>query len=128
MARKSRHKCDEMLALALARGATVKAAAAASGHSMRTAHRRLDDDEFRRRVRAIKDQMLNRTVGYLSAAGVEAARELRRLAKQSKQDSVKLRACEAIINLGGKLRELSELAERIDALEKANERAPAKTT
>ena len=57
-----------------------------------------------------------------------AARELRRLAKQSKQDSVRLRACEAIINLGGKLREMSELAGRIDALEKANELASKKTT
>ena len=54
MAHNGKLKRDDGLVLALARGLTVRQAAGEAGFGERTAHRRLDDPEFRRRVSVVK--------------------------------------------------------------------------
>jgi len=54
MAHNGKLKPDDTLVLALARGLTVRQAAGEAGFGERTAHRRLADTEFRRRVSVVK--------------------------------------------------------------------------
>jgi hypothetical protein len=56
-------KAEEVLLLALACGATVEGAARQAGLSERSAYRRLADKNFRRRLREMRDDMVQRTVG-----------------------------------------------------------------
>ena len=56
-------------------------------------------------------------VGILTAAGTEAARTLRRLLKAD-SEQVRLAAAKGILELGPKLRESTELTERIEVLER----------
>jgi len=111
---------DDALILALARGLTVRAAAKMSGYSERQAHRKIDDPAFSRRVSEVRGAVMGRAIGILSAAGTEAARTLRKLLA-SETDQVRLAAARSILELGNKLREATELSERIEALERQQE-------
>lgn len=70
---------DVALALHLARGESVAAAAGAAGMSELSAYRRLEDEAFRRRVSELRSEMLDRAVGKLADAATEAAQTLRDL-------------------------------------------------
>ena len=109
-------KGNTSLIAALAGGATVKAAAKSAGLGRRTAYRRLEDPDFRRRVAEARREMLARAVGTLADASTAAAAKLRDLL-DAESETVRLGACRAILELGAKLRESDELAERIAALE-----------
>jgi hypothetical protein len=70
---------DEPLALGLAQGKTVAAAAKAANVSERTAYRRLADPAFRRLVRDLRGEMVSQAVGRLTALSGKALDELERL-------------------------------------------------
>jgi hypothetical protein len=108
---------DDALAAAVAAGTSIKEAARAAGVSERTAYRRQQDPEFRRRVAEIRSSFLSDAVGRLAEASTEAVSTLKALLNAS-SDSVRLSAARAILEFGPKLREHTELAERISALEK----------
>lgn len=117
MPRRSRHDTDEALLLALACGATVESAADKAGISRRTAHRRLADPAFRRRLSALRADMLQRTAGMLTAASLESVKTLLTLQGAANPAAVRLGAAKAILSLGPAYREVSEWEERLLALE-----------
>ena len=116
MAGNGRRKADEALALALAAGQTLRAAAPAAGVSERTAARRWADPAFRRRVAELRGEMVHRALGRMADGMAEAADVLRQLLA-AKSESVRLGAARSLLELGVKLRESVELEERLLALE-----------
>jgi hypothetical protein len=117
MAHRGRKNADDTLALALATGQTLRDAAAAAGVGERTATRRWADPAFRRRVADLRGDMVQRSLGRLSDGMAEAADVLRQLLK-AEADTVKLGAARSLMELGAKLREVVELASKVDELER----------
>ncbi len=117
MADKPRKKMEDALLLALACGATVEAAARQCGLSERTVYRRLHEADFRARLQALQADMVQRTAGALTAAATEGVRTLLDLLKPASPPAVRLGAARAVLELGMKVRDAAELAERIAALE-----------
>jgi uroporphyrinogen-III synthase len=117
MADERGRKAEEALLLALACGATVDGAAHQAGLSERTAYRRLADKNFQRRLREMRADMVQRAAGALTATSAEAVRALLELLKSSSPAAVRLRAARAVIELGCKLRDHVDVAERVKALE-----------
>jgi transposase-like protein len=117
MAANLRKKAEDKLLLALACGATVESAARECGISARTVYRRLTDPRFRRRLQALRGDMVQRTAGTLTAASSEAVRTLLELLKPAVAANTRLGAARAVLESGVKLRELAEFEERLAALE-----------
>ena len=107
----------EELAVKIAGGATVRAAADELGIPERTAYRQSGSPEFKSRVSAIRSEMTSQAVGELSAAASEAVATIRELLASTNEPSVRLNAAKAILNALGPLSELGELRERLAALE-----------
>lgn len=112
----ARRKGDGALLAELAAGADVRTAAKRARVSESTAHRRLNDPAFRRELAAARAAMVDAATGGLAAAATAAVQTLR-LLLDAEGESVRLGAARSIIEMGAKLREVSELAERIAALE-----------
>jgi hypothetical protein len=117
MAQRGRRNADHKLLLAIACGATVESAARQAGVSESTAHRRLEDAEFRKQLQALRADMSQRTAGALTAAATEAVRTLLELQKAPAPPAVRLGAARSILEIGIKLREAANLEERLSALE-----------
>jgi hypothetical protein len=112
-----RKKAEDALLLALACGASVESAARQCQLSERTVYRRLAAPAFQQQLRAVRADMVQRAAGLLTAAALEAVKTLVALQKETVPAAVRLGAARAILELGVKLRETAELAERIAALE-----------
>lgn len=107
----------EILAMHVASGSTIRAAAEAAGCSERQGYRVSSSPEFKARVSEIRSEMTNAAVGELSAAASEAVATIRELLSAENEPSVRLNAAKSILNALGPLSELSELRERLAALE-----------
>ena len=116
MAHRGRQNADESLAVALATGQTLRAAAVTAGIAERTAARRWSDPSFRRRVGDLRGQLVNAAVGKLADGMGDAADMLRKLLAAD-SENVRLGAARSLIELGVKLRESVELEERITEIE-----------
>jgi hypothetical protein len=114
---RGRRGADDRLLQILACGATVAAAAAQAGVSEATAYRRLAEPGFRRRLQALRADMVQRTAGTLTAAANEAVRTLLELLKGAAPPAARLGAARAVLELGMKVRETAELEQRLAALE-----------
>lgn len=119
-----RKSANDKLLMALACGATVEAAAQSAGVSRSTAHRRLKDPAFCRRLRQVRGELTQRTAGMLSGAGGEAVKTLLRLMREVAPPAVQLGAARATIELGMRMREVGELEERVADLEQRLEGKP----
>jgi hypothetical protein len=117
MAQAPRKKSDDSLVLSLASGLTVAAAARQCRLSTRTIYRRLADESFRRRLQEVRADMVQRAAGALSAAATKAVRTLVALQEPSVPPPVRLGAARAVLEIGARLREATELEERLAALE-----------
>jgi len=117
MAGRGRRNADEQLLMGLACGATVDNAARQAGISAATAYRRLADPDFGQRLQKMRGDMVSRTAGTLTAAASEAVRTLLELLKNPTSSAVRLGAARAVLEIGMKLREVSDLEERLSALE-----------
>lgn len=115
--RRGRKQADEALLMALACGATVENAAAKAGICSRTAHRRLKNPEFEKRLDAVRADMLNRTTDMLTASATESVRTLLSLQASTQPPAVRLGAARAILEIGVRYRETNDLAQRLAALE-----------
>ncbi len=111
-----RKRDDGQLVLELARGATIRDAAAATGFSEKTVSRRLETATFRRRVSQARGEMLATASGRM-ADGMAAAADTLRALLLAKSEAIRLGAARALLELGVKLRESVELEARISALE-----------
>lgn len=116
MAGESRSTPVHLVVSALARGLSIKQAAAESGVSERTVARLSVRDDVKKDIRKFRDQMNNRTTGKLSHACIRAVAKLTRLADEG-APAVQLNACKAILEYNVKFVETSELRERIADLE-----------
>lgn len=115
--RRARGTKDDQFLMALACGATVDAAAAKAGLSRRTAYRRLRDPGFRRRLRKMRDEMIERAAGMLGAASLEAVKTLLGLMDAKQPPQVRLGAARAVVDLAMKVRDAEEIQDRLQALE-----------
>ena len=125
MAQNGRRSADETLLLALACGATVETAARQAGISERTAYRRLQDTEFQRKLQALRAEMVQRTSGALTAAGMEFVKTLVALAAPGIPPATRLGAARAGLELGMKVREVADLEQRLAAREQLMTATPA---
>jgi AcrR family transcriptional regulator len=112
-----RKKNEDALLLALACGATVEAAAKQCQLSDRTIYRRLKDADFKARLQAVRNDMVGRSAGLLTAAASEAVRTLLASQKDSAPPAVRLGAARAVLEVGMKLREVVDLQTRMEELE-----------
>jgi hypothetical protein len=117
MPQKGRRSADDVLLLALACGATLEGAARQAGVSESTVRRRVQEPEFRRRLQALRADMVQRTSGALTAAGTTSVQTLLELQKSSSPPATRLGAAKAVLELGMKVRETAELEQRLTALE-----------
>jgi hypothetical protein len=120
--RRGKKLVDDAFLAALACGATVETAAAKAGFSRRTAFRRLQDAAFQKSLAEFKAETVRRSSAALSAAGPEAIKTLLDLQKPPTAPSVRLGAARTILELGMRLREHNDLAERVAALEERSQR------
>src|SRR5262245_55288208 len=118
MPRSVRKGADQALLLALACGATVEHAAHKAGMSQRTAYRRLDDSAFVRQLEQLRAEMVQRTAGMLTGAGMGSVKVLVDLqADVSVPAAVRRRSARDVLELGLKFREAAELEQRLGAVE-----------
>ena len=117
MPHQGRKGADQVLLTALACGATVEAAARQAGVSAATAHRRLRDRDFARRLQATRSDLVRRAAGMLTGAAGEAVKTLLALMRDTAPAAVRLGASRAALEMGMRLREVADLEERLAALE-----------
>lgn len=118
----------ELLALELAGGQTIRAAAAKIGMGESVAYRRwANDPEFRRRVGDLRGEMVARAAGVMADGMSEAATTLRGLLTAI-SESTRLGACRTMLELGVKIRETVELESRLKVIEEqlAQQEPPAR--
>ena len=109
---------QESAALALASGANLDEAARQSGAGMSTIKTWMyTQPAFNQRVNDLRAEMTRQALGKLVENMTSAADTLGYLSRKSKSESIRLRASQAIIELGVKLRDSVELEARIAALE-----------
>jgi hypothetical protein len=118
MSTRGRKGADETLLMALACGATVETAARQAGISRRTAQRRLADPEFQRRLTQTRSDIVKRASAMLTATMLESVKTLMTLQGPSNPPAVRLGAIRSVLEIGMKLREATELEERLAALER----------
>lgn len=106
----------ERMALLLASGWTMKAAAEDTKVGERTAHEWKSDPAFKARVAALRAEILERSVGIMASATSAAAAKLVELLKDD-NPAIRLRAATAILDGAVKLRDHTELDARLLAIE-----------
>jgi AcrR family transcriptional regulator len=114
----ARHGADDALVLAIATGCTREQAAERVGLSAATVYRRLGDPDFRRRVAAVRAELLEQAIGRLVDATTEAADTLRSLLT-AESESVRHAAARTLLEQATKGLETLDLAVRIEQLERA---------
>lgn len=113
-----RSRADDLLAAALAAGATIQEAAELAGVSSRTVDRRLANPEFRARVEEIKGGLVGNITDRLTGQALGAVEVLVELFDNS-IPRIRLQSAKAILDATLKYREANQLEERIRALEQA---------
>ena len=109
---------DRALLQALACGATVEHAARKAGMSERTAYRRLDDPAFRAQLDQLRADMVERTAGLLTGAGMGSVKTLVDLQNDvAVPPGVRRRSARDVLEMGLKFREIAELEQRLAAVE-----------
>lgn len=110
-------KFFELLAVEVAGGASIKAAANVVHCSINTAYHISSDPAFNQRVAAIRSEITSSTVGILTQAATRAAQTLLELLGKENEPPIRLNAAKAVLLQLGPLTELGELRQRIDKLE-----------
>jgi hypothetical protein len=86
-------------------------------NSPAAAYRRLTDAEFVGRIRELRADMRQRMSGALTAAGMGAIKTLLALLEPMAPPAVRLGAARALVDMGHKGHLLTDLEERLAALE-----------
>ncbi len=110
-------KKDVTLALALASGGTITAAAEQAGVSRRTATRKLTDPAFRQLVAQMRADFVAQAVGRLTQNMTRAADGLVAML-DSGDERVRLRVIRALLTLGHRLHDAVDLELRLRNLER----------
>lgn len=108
---------DDVLLMALAKGSTVRSAAEQASISEATAFRRLRNSEFVGELNRVRGELWNAALGKLTEASSRAVERLAKLIDEAESEAVRLSACKAVLELGGKLRDAVEFDQRLNLLE-----------
>jgi hypothetical protein len=106
----------EAVALALASGQTIKAAAAAAQVGEKTARNWMGEPEFAARVGELRAAMLEQAMSRLTRTTTRAAGVLRELL-DSADEKVRLRAAQQVLEQATRLRETVTVEQRLRVLE-----------
>jgi hypothetical protein len=106
----------QRVAVLLASGSSIRAAAAETSTGERTIHGWLDDPAYRAFVASIRDQLLAETIGRLTQSATRAAAVLEALL-DSEPEGIRLRAATSILDAMIRTREHGDLAARVAELE-----------
>jgi hypothetical protein len=118
MPRSVRKGADRALLQALAFGASVEHAARKAGMSERSAYRRLDNPAFLEQLDQLRADMVQRTAGMLTGAGMGSVKVLVDLQGDvSVPASVRRRSARDVLEMGLKFRETAELEQRLAKVE-----------
>src|SRR5262245_8707319 len=117
MARPKKGRANDVLLAALACGASKQAAAQQAGVSVSTVYRRLDDAAFQRQLKEFRADVVERTSAALTAAGLEFVKTLVSVAGSTAPPATCVAAARAGLELGMKVREATDLEQRLAALE-----------
>ena len=112
-------KFIEPLAIAVAGGSSIRAAAAACKCAESTAYHLSCDPSFRLRVHSLRSEATFAAVGQLSVAASRAVSTLCELLDVTNEPSVRLNASKAILVALGPLTDQFEIRQRLDAVERA---------
>jgi hypothetical protein len=112
----NRRNRQEALALALAAGGSIRAAAAKAKVAERTARYWLAEDGFRARVEQLRAAMIERSLGIMANTTTKAAAVLRKLL-ESKCEKTRLAAAKEILTLTLAVRQSVTMESRLQALE-----------
>jgi hypothetical protein len=107
---------QDRVAVLLAAGSSIKDAGTEAGASTRIIYTCLDDPMFERLISRYRSKLIAETLGKLAAIACKAVAALE-VALESDSDSVKVRAADSILSHLVRIREHSELAERLTELE-----------
>jgi hypothetical protein len=110
---------DEKLALAIASGLSIDAAADQIGISRVTAFRRWRDPSIKKRVAELRGEITDQAIGKLVDTLCAAVLTLRRLMVEADTDSVKLKAASQLLETGLKASAIAQLEQRLTELETA---------
>jgi hypothetical protein len=116
---------EEAVLMALMRGKGIRGAAMECGLSPRTIYRRLEDPVFVKRLQTLRAELIGDITGMLQGSSIIAVGTLQDLMGINVPPDVRLRAAKTILELGIKMREVIDLANRLAVLE---ERAALHTT
>ena len=117
MAHDGRHSADDRLLILLASGSTVRDAAQQCDIGETTVWRRMRDATFIGELNRLRGELWNSAMGKLTAASGKAVDRLVTLVDDADSDAVRLSACKSILELGTKLRDSIEFAQRLELLE-----------
>ncbi|MFL5341755.1 MAG: hypothetical protein ACJ8F7_16545 [Gemmataceae bacterium] len=107
---------DVLLAMAVATGTTLAAAAEQGGVCRRTVERRLADPAFRRLVADLRTELISRAVGRMADNMTRAADALAD-ALADADPRLRIRAARALLTLGPRLLNSVDFADRLRDLE-----------
>ncbi|QVL34215.1 transposase family protein [Telmatocola sphagniphila] len=111
-----RREIDDLLALKLGTGSTIKAAAEAAGVSEKTVYRRLKRIHFKQQILGVRHRLLSESTGLLAAQLNKAVLKLSDLV-DSQTETVALAACRALFDASTKMTEMIDFAIRLEILE-----------
>jgi hypothetical protein len=116
---------QDLAALSLARGASAEMAATESGAKLRTIWSWRLLPEFKARVSELRMEMTAQALGKLTDNLSSAADSLAYLSRRAKSEMVRVIAAAKIFEVALKVKDATEIEERIRALEE-RQQAPAR--
>ncbi|MFO0863926.1 MAG: hypothetical protein U0744_04615 [Gemmataceae bacterium] len=108
---------DDILLQALLCGASMDVASKKAGMSRSAGYRRLANPKFAKQYREAKADLVKRATAILSAGSLEASKALLELTGPKNPPATRLGAARSVIELAAKLREQTEMEERMASLE-----------
>jgi len=111
---------QEKLLTLLAASPNIQAASKTAGIGRSTAHRWLNDPVFRKELTIRRNTIMEETLGSLKSYTVKASEQLIKLL-DSENEWVRRQTCKDILGYALKVREIENVEERLDVIEKALE-------
>lgn len=110
-------KIFDLLAVTVAGGSTVRAAAAVVGCSESQAYRLSSTSEFKQRVAELRTEAANEAVGQLTKAASKAVATLVEMLDSDYEAPIRLKAANSILSNMKLVAEHAELRDRLDRIE-----------
>jgi len=111
---------QEKLLSILAGNPNIQAAAKAAGIGRSTVHRWLKEPDFREELTRRRNMALTEAMNSVQAYTTQAVEELVKLLGSS-NEWIRRQVCMDVLNCSHKIREVEQIEQRLDAIEKAME-------